>query len=62
MNAVAAQVNFLDPAVLADPFADYRDALAHGPVREVAPGRFVAFSHDLCSAVRGDTAVSARAV
>jgi cytochrome P450 len=53
MNAVAGQVSFFDPAVIADPFAYYQDALAHGPVREVAPGMFVVFSYDLCSEALG---------
>ena len=33
MNAVAGQVNFFDPAVIADPFGYYQEALAHGPVQ-----------------------------
>ena len=48
MNAVAGQVSFFDPAVIADPFAYYQNALAHDPVHEVAPGMFVVFSYDLC--------------
>jgi cytochrome P450 len=53
MDAVAGQVSFFDPAVIADPFGYYQDALAHDPVREVAPGMFVVFSYDLCSEALG---------
>jgi cytochrome P450 len=53
MSAVAGELSFFDPAVIADPFAYYQDALAHGPVREVAPGMFVVFSYDLCNEALG---------
>lgn len=53
MNAVSHLANFFDPAVIADPFAYYQDALAAGPVHEVAPGTFLVLSYALCSEACG---------
>lgn len=57
MNAASGQVSFFDPSVIADPFAYYQDALARGPVHEVAPGTFLVLSHALCSEACGQVDV-----
>lgn len=48
MNDVA-EAGFLDPHVIADPFAFYQAALAKGPVVRVAEGMYLVLSHELCA-------------
>lgn len=49
MNDMAAEASFLDPKVIADPFAFYQTALARAPVIQVSDGLYLILSYDLCA-------------
>lgn len=54
LNDQPTRANFFDPAVIADPFAYYQEALANGPVVELGNGIFLVLSYELCSQAAGD--------
>lgn len=56
MNDAAAEANFFDPTVIADPFGWYQAALASGPVVQLGPTMFLVLSHDLCVEATGRVA------
>lgn len=53
MANTAAEINFFDPKVIADPFAFYRNALAHTPVLKMSDTMTLVFSYDLCVEATG---------